>query len=96
MPAARRAGSITAAVRVFVDAIEVDDRVPAHDVHAAQAVDLARVLDAGTAALAIAAVHRELRELVGAMTPKGDADDGDHRTALLLARLSAPLGHTAN
>ena len=94
---APEAGPIEQAIHTLLDALDLDDEdAPERPVYAAQALNLAQVLDSGTAALAIAAVHRELRELVGALVAKEDEGDGDPRTAELLARLSAPLGFTAN
>lgn len=89
------AGLITQAVRDLIADLDLDE-APERPVFAAQALNLAAVLDSGTAAMAIAAVHRELRELIGALVTKDDDGDGDPRTAELLARLSAPLGHSAN
>lgn len=94
---ARRArGPIERQVRRLVIEIAESNPAPGHAVYAAQAQGLARVLDEERAGLAVAAVNRELRELVKAMTSRGEAGDGDPRTSELLARLSAPLGHSAN
>lgn len=92
----RRRGPIELTVRRLVTEVAADP-VPGHEVYAAQAEKLARVLDeAGPGFLAVAAVNRELRELVKAMTtvaPRpGEGGGVDPRTAKLLAELSAPLG----
>ncbi|MBI1757989.1 MAG: hypothetical protein HYR62_01955 [Actinobacteria bacterium] len=59
---------------------------------AASAAVLARTLDEG-AGLSTAAVARELRATVEALTRDGD-DGGDDTMADLLARLSAPVRDT--
>lgn len=54
------------------------------------AYTLARELDAGTAKMAVAAVARELRELLKAL----EGSSGDGAVAELVARLSAPVRNT--
>lgn len=97
MPTRHRRGPIELKVARLV-AEFAETPVPGHEVYAAQAVKLARVLDgAGPEFLAVAAVNRELRELVKAMTYREAASgDRDSRTDDLLARLSAPLGNSQN
>lgn len=93
MTGRRRRGAVELAVaRLLADLVE--DTVPGQKVYASMSLVLARTLDEG-AGLAVAAVNRELRETVKVLTG-GEVSDGDPRTADLLARLSAPLGHSAN
>lgn len=61
----------------------------AHEGLAASALVLAKALDED-AGLATAAVARELRATLTALTEAGSGDDGD--VAGLLAALSAPVG----
>lgn len=92
-----RRGEIELALGRLVRDLADDDPVPGAGVYAVQAKKLARTLDtAGPEFLATAAVSRELRECVKAMTTRGAPGDGDSRSSELFARLSAPLGHTAN
>lgn len=96
MSTRRRRGEIELALSRLVAEL-ADDPVPGAGVYAVQAKKLAMVLDtAGPEFLATAAVSRELRECVKAMTTREAPGDGDSRTADLLARLSSPLGHSAN
>jgi hypothetical protein len=85
-------GPIEAAVHALLSRMELGaDRA----VYAAMCVELARTLDDG-AGQATAAVNRELRETVKALTA-GEGDDADDAARRdLLARLSAPLGNTKN
>lgn len=99
---ARKPGEIEVAVGDLVQQLRVDgDGVAGLGVYALQAKKLAVVLDrAKPDFMATAAVSRELREVVRAMTSPeekpGGAGDGNPRTTELFARLSAPLGHTSN
>lgn len=100
MPPRTRRGEIELALGRLVAELAADP-VPGAGVYAVQAKKLARSLDqAGPEFLATAAVSRELRECVKAMTTREAPGDGDPRTADLLARLSAPLpsalGNAAN
>jgi hypothetical protein len=97
MPPRTRRGEIELALGRLVTELAEEDPIPGAGVYAVQAKKLARTLDqAGPEFLATAAVSRELRECVKAMTTREAAGDSDSRTDQLLARLSAPLGHTAN
>lgn len=95
MPPRRRRGPIELAIKGLIADLDPPDDGQGTAVYAAMATQLARTLDEG-AGLAVAAVNRELRETVKAMTAKEGPGDGDPRTSELLARLSAPLGHTSN
>jgi hypothetical protein len=80
-------GEVEAAVRAVVAELgELDGVQPAL---AAAAYMLARQLDSG-AGMATAAVARELRETLRALTEASDADDVASRLA---AELSAPVGY---
>jgi hypothetical protein len=92
--AARRRGPIELAISRLIRDL-ASDEVAGREVYAQMATRLARTLDEG-AGLAVAAVNRELRETVKALTAKEGRDDGDPRTDEFLARLRAPLGHTKN
>lgn len=97
MPPRRRRGQIELEVSRLVAELRDNGPVPGLGVYAVQAKKLAQVLDtAAPEFLATAAVSRELRELVKAMTTREAAGDGDPRTRELLARLSSPLGYSAN
>ena len=101
MVARRKRGELELAVARLVARLREDagdDEAPGLAVYALQAKKLAIVLDqAGPEFLATAAVSRELRECVKAMTAREVAGDGDDpATRELFARLSAPLGHTSN
>ena len=89
------AGPIETAVLELIADVD-DEEIAGQSVYAAMATRLARTLDDG-AGLAVAAVNRELRETIKAMTMRGDAGDGDSpRADDLFARMSAPLGNPAN
>lgn len=90
--ATRRRGRVELAVaRTLRD---VAEDTPGRDALSASALVLAQALDKG-AGLATAAVARELRATVEALT-KGGGDDGESPAAALFAQLSAPLGHSKN
>ena len=90
MTARRRRGTVELAVARTLRGVE---RVnPAHEGLAAAALVLAAKLD-GDAGLATAAVARELRATLTALTAAG-SDGGDEFEGLL-ARLSAPVGDTS-
>jgi hypothetical protein len=91
MPRATRGPVELAAARTLK---ALDEDVPGKDVLSASVLVLARALDQG-AGLATAAVARELRATVEALT-KGGGDDSDPATAALFARLSSPLGNGRN
>ena len=83
-----RSGAVELAVkRTLRDAEQVH---AAHDGLAAVAVVLARALDRD-AGLATAAVARELRAVLTALTEAGSGGDDDGFDGLI-ARLSAPVG----
>ena len=63
---------------------------PAHDGLAESAFTLARSLDDG-AGLAVAAVARELRATLTALTSAGSGSDGGDDFDALIARLSTPV-----
>lgn len=87
----RSRGAVELAVRrTLRDAERLN---PAHEGLSASAMVLARSLDDG-AGLAVAAVARELRATLAALTEAGGGSDGDDFDALL-ARLSSPVGDGA-
>jgi hypothetical protein len=73
---------------------EVPTDTPGYTALRAYALFTARQLDEG-AGLAVAAVGREYRMTIELLT-KGGSDDEHADARELYARLSAPLGHTAN
>lgn len=70
----------------------IDQLHAAHEGLAASALVLARTLD-GDAGLATAAVARELRATLTALTTSG-SDEGDDDFATIVASLSAPVADT--
>ena len=89
--ARRRKGSVELAVwRVLRDAQRLN---PAHDALAASALVLARSLDLVEAGRDLAALARELRATMEALTAAGGGDDDGF--AAIVARLSAPVGDSA-
>lgn len=86
----RRRGPVEMAVwRSLRDAERVS---PAHDSLAASALVLARSLDVAEAGRDLAALARELRATMEALTASGGGGDGFDA---IVARLSAPVGDGA-
>jgi len=85
----RRRGKVELAVARTLRGLE--PVTGAHEGLAAAALVLAAKLD-GDAGLATAAVARELRATLGALTASG-RDEGDDGFAALVAGLSAPVEH---
>ena len=92
-PAAPKYGPTEAAVRDDIAALKKAGEHPSESL-AQMAYHLARKLDSD-AGLATAAVARELRATLTALTPEKEADDGD-AIGDLLAALSSPVEHPAH
>ena len=87
--AGQRRGKVQLAVARTLDGLDPVSK--AHEALAASALVLAAKLDSD-AGLATAAVARELRATLAALTD-GGRDEGDDGFAALVAGLSAPVEH---
>jgi hypothetical protein len=82
-------GDVEARVRADIEALgDLDGVQPSL---ARVAYTLARALDSGTKGMATAAISRELRETLAALTDSSDADEQMKR---LLEQLSTPVNET--